>query len=146
LVIETFRLESEELRAPAESVDTIQCNLDCRRLAPGLSLRLMDDTNLQTPNIDSLVISSRTAVAVILLCSPLRGALLTGQYRHRSFCNYPDTRDFNHRFRYVVASLITPDHPQDASDERCPVGSTLIPQAEDYNTPDGNSKVMVLGH
>lgn len=22
----------------------------------------------------------------------------------------------------------------------------LLPQAEDYNTPDGNSKVMVLGH
>ena len=125
MVIETFRLESEELRDPADSVNTIQGNLDCRRLAPGLSLRLMDDTDLQTPNTDSLVISSRTAVVVTLLCSPLRGALLTGQYRHRSFCNYPDTRDFNHRLRYVVANLITPDHPQDASDERCPVGSTL---------------------
>jgi len=39
LAIETFRLESEELRDPAENVDTTQCNLDRRRLALGLSLR-----------------------------------------------------------------------------------------------------------
>ena len=64
------------LRDSAESVDTTQCHLDFRRLAPGSSLERVGDTNLQVPNIDPLVISSRAAAAGTPLCSPVRGIIL----------------------------------------------------------------------
>ena len=47
------------------------------------ALSVMEDPNVQTPNIDRLAVSSRTGVAGSPLCSPFRGSLLTSQYPHR---------------------------------------------------------------
>ena len=47
------------------------------------ALSVMEDPNVQTPNIDRLAVSSRTGIAGSPLCSPFRGSLLTSQYPHR---------------------------------------------------------------
>ena len=47
------------------------------------ALSVMEDPNVQTPNIDRLAVSSRIGVAGSPLCSPFRGSLLTSQYPHR---------------------------------------------------------------
>ena len=47
------------------------------------ALSVLEDPNVQTPNIDRLAVSSRTGVAGSPLCSPFRGSLLTSQYPHR---------------------------------------------------------------
>ena len=44
------------------------------------ALSMMEDPNIQTPNIDCLAVSSRTGIAGSPLCSPFRGSLLTSQY------------------------------------------------------------------
>ena len=41
------------------------------------ALSMMEDPNIQTPNIDCLAVSSRTGIAGSPLCSPFRGSLLT---------------------------------------------------------------------
>lgn len=46
------------------------------------ALSCMGDPNLQTPHLDRLATTTRTAVAGIPLCSPFRGSLLTSQYPH----------------------------------------------------------------
>ena len=49
----------------------------------GQALRCTGNGFLNTPNIDALAPSGKTAVAGSPLCTPFRGALMTGQYPHK---------------------------------------------------------------